>query len=129
MALILFQRKILDIMQNTEAVVIPFMTSQLKKFIKRTQDYLEGVQELLDNCEDSGTIHLCKVVENDEESGVYKMGGKQKKEKDPDAPKQTVSAFILYSIDRRNEMKAKNSGNQCQEIDRVNRKREDEVNR
>jgi hypothetical protein len=83
----------------------------LKKYIKRTQDYLEGVQELLDNCEDSGTLHLCKVLEGEEESVGYKMGGKPKKEKDPDAPKQTVSAFILYSIDRRNEMKAKNSGN------------------
>jgi len=33
---------------------------------------------------------------------------KQKKEKDPQAPKQPFSAFIMFSMSRRNEMKENN---------------------
>ena len=103
-------------MQDTKTVVHCFFNSQLNKFIKRTQGYLEGVQELLDNCQDDGISYFNIVVESEEESPKEV---KQKKEKDPDAPKQPFSSFILYSIDQRNAMKAKKSGKYQEKMDRT----------
>lgn len=60
---------------------------------------------MLDNSDYSGNSYLLTWLESDEDAGKGEV--KVKKEKDPKAPKPPFSAFIMYSMSRRNEMKEK----------------------
>lgn len=70
------------------------------------------MQELLEESDVSGISYHEKWIESDDDGSSIKNKGKQKKEKDPNAPKQPFSAFILFSTHRKNEMRDQNVSKQ-----------------
>ena len=71
----------------------------MKKFVKKAQNYLEGLNEIFENNEGNGNQHFTNPA-IEEDSANKRKGGNQAKEKDSNVPKSPVSALQLFANNR-----------------------------